>query len=537
MKLKFLAFSACLLLGACGETGGQSQIERLESGVLFRNDGQEFSTVDPHQADGQWASTVNADMFVGLTRLGRDGLPEPALAESWSISEDGLTWTFSLRDGLSWSDGRPLVADDVVFSLRRAVDPATLAAYADVYAPVLNAEPIMRGEAEPETLGVAAPDPDTVVITLHHPMPYLLELMADARGAVVPQHAIEAHGEEWVQPENIVVSGAYTLVERAIDRQTVLRRNPFFFDDANVCFDEVFNFPASSRETATRLARTGELDIAWGVPPSLLEVVREEMPAHLQTATPLVTFYLSANATKPPFDDVRVREALGISLDRRFAFEEVIAEGLVVADSIAPAPLTAPLPPARVRWADEPLEERRARAVALLGDAGFGPDNPLRFEFAYPSGGNADRAAPVMQADWNSLADWIEVEIFGVEVAVHYANLNAGEFDVALGGWGASIRDLSYMLDVLRAESEGNFGGWGDDELERLMIAAQSESDPETRIALMLEAEQIALDASAVTPLFGREITSIVHPRIDGWIGGQEERTPSSLLCLTGSPQ
>ncbi len=532
MKSRLILAASAFALSACGETSGDPQIERLESGVLYRNDGSEISTVDPHQADGQWASAINADMFSGLMRMGPDGEPAPGLAQSWTVSEDGLLWSFSLRDAV-WSDGREITAEDVVYSLRRAVDPATLAAYGDVYAPILNAEAVMRGEAPPERLGVAAPDARTVEIRLHHPMPYLPDLLADSRAAIVPRHAIEMHGDDWVRPENIVVSGAYMLVERAVDRQTVLRRNPLYFDDQNTCFDEVFSFPSASTETATRRARAGELDIAWNVPASMLARVSEEMPGHVRVSEPPVTFYLLANTEAAPFDDVRVREALGIAIDRRFAFEEVISSGLVVANSLAPASLTAPYPPAQVSWAQEPVEARRARAVALLEAAGFGPDNPLEFEFAFPSGGAGDRAVPVMQNDWNSLADWVEVEIFGVEAAVHYQNLGAGEFSVALGGWGAVIRDTAYMLDVLRAGSEGNFARWSDPRAEQLMDEAQAEQDPERRASLLREAEQIALDAFALTPLFNRVTSSIVHPQITGWVGGAQERTPSYLLCVS----
>lgn len=532
MKIYLLVCTAAMILAACGEGREAAQIERLESGVLFRNDGPEINTVDPHQAGGAWNQTINGDMFVGLMRIGRDGEPGPGLARSWTVSEDGLLWRFTLRDAM-WSDGRAITADDVVYSLRRAVDPATAGSYVDVYAPLVNAEAILQGEADPQSLGVTAIDAGVVEIELVHPMPYLPELLADSRAALVPRHVIEQYGDDWVLPQNIVVNGPYQLVERALDRQTVLQRNLLFYDDAQTCFDEVFNFPITSSETAARQARAGELDIAAAVPASMLERVRQELSGHLQLVRPPTTYYFQANTEVGPFTDARVREALGISVDREFAFEEVISSGLVVVDSLVPESLAAPYEPARVRWADEPLESRRERAITLLEAAGFGPDTPLNFEFAYPSGGTGDRIAPALQSDWNSLADWIDVEIFGVEAAVHYQNMNAGEFEAALGGWGASIRDTSYMLDVIRQGSSGNFARWSDPEVERLLDEAQREADPQARAALLREAEQIALDDFALTPFYGVERAWIVHPRIEGWIGGAEEYTPSSLLCLS----
>ena len=527
-----VGLTAAGLLSACGDGARDGQVERLEAGVLYRNDGPELNTVDPHQANGTWTMVITADLFSGLMRLGPDGEPAPGLAESWTVSEDGLVWTFNLRDA-QWSDGRAITAQDVVYSMRRAVNPATAAMYVEVYAPFENAEAILAGDAEPESLGVAALDERTVEIRLNHPMGYLPDLLADSRAAVVPQHVIEEHGRDWVSPDNIVTSGAYTLAERAVDSQTVLTRNPLFYDDANTCFDEVYNFPMTLPDTAVRRARAGELDIAAAVPASVIDQVREGLPGHLRITQPPATFFLQPNARIEPFSDARVREALGVSVDRAFAFEEVIPTGLSLADSLIPPSLTDPLPGAEVRWAGEPLVARRARAVALLREAGFGPDNPLSFEFAYPSGAVTNRVAPVIQNDWNSLADWVDVEIFGSEAAVHYQNLGAGDFEVALGGWNAVIRDAAYMLDVVKQDAAGNFVGWSDPEVERLLLAARDALDPQARLALLTEAEQIALDAFAITPFYSPERAWIVHPRIEGWVGGAVEYTPSHMLCLS----
>ena len=538
--MKRLSVCAVLMattaLTACGEGRQNAQLERIEAGVLYRNDGPELNTVDPHQANGTWTQVVTADLFVGLMRLGADGEPEAALAESWDVSEDGTVWTFSLRDA-QWSDGREITAEDVVYSMQRAVDPATAAAYVEVYGPFVNADAILRGEMEPEALGVTALDARTVQIRLNHPMAFLPDLLADSRGAVVPRHAIEAHGDDWVLPENIVVNGAYTLTERTVNAQTVLVRNPLHYDNANTCFDEVFNFPITEPETATRRARAGELDIVAAVPASMYEQVRSELPGHLVITQSPNTFFLQPNNLVAPFDNPRVRESLGISVDRYFAFEEVIPEGLSVANSLVPSSLSDPYPGASIAWADEPLEERRARAVTLLQEAGYGPDNPLAFEFSYPSGSVTNRTAPSLQEDWNSLADWVEVEIFGSEAAVHYQNLGAGDFAVALGGWNAVIRDTSYMLDVVKEGAAGNFVRWSNAEFEALFLEARDELDPERRQSLLTQAEQIALDDFAITPFYSNERAWIVHPRLTGYIGGAVEYTPTYLLCATAGDE
>jgi oligopeptide transport system substrate-binding protein len=532
-KLHLLGLASVLVLVACTENRDVGQIDRLESGVLYRNDGPEIDAVDPHKAGGAWTQVITSDLFVGLMRRGPEGRPELALAQSFTQSDDGLTWTFTLKEDLVWSDGRAITADDVVYSFRRAVDPATAAAYVEVFGPVVNASAILSGDAEPETLGVTALDPRTVEISLVHPMPFLPQLLADGRGAVLPGHVIDVHGDRWTLPENIVVNGAYTLVERTVGSQAVLQRNPLFYDNANVCFDEVFNFPVNAPETAARLARAGELEIAAAIPANIVDRVREELPGHVRQAQPPGTFYFVANTDRAPFDDIRVREALGIAIDREFAFTEVIPSGLIVANGLVPDSLAAPYGTADISWGDEPIEARRARALELLTEAGFGPDNPLIFEFAYPSGGNGNRFSPVLQNDWNSLADWVQVEIFGTEAAVHYQNLRAGEFDAALGGWVASVQDVSYMLDVIAEDAAGNFSGWSNAEVQDFLAQAQNEQNAQARAALFRQAEQIALDDFAVTPFFHFERYWVVHPRLTGWIGGMIEYTPSTHLCVS----
>jgi oligopeptide transport system substrate-binding protein len=536
MKLRLAALTGVIVLAACGQSGESAQIDRLESNVLFRNDGPEIDAVDPHKAGGAWVQVLTGDLFVGLMRRGPDGNPQLALAESFTLSEDGLTWTFTMRDAV-WSDGRAITADDVVYSFRRAVNPATAAAYVDVFGPVVNAEAILAGQADPDTLGVTALDERTVEIRLVHPMPFLPQLLADGRGTVLPGHVIEVHGDAWVQPENIVVNGAYTLVERTVGAQAVLRRNELFYDNANVCFDEVFNFPINAPETAARLARAGELEIAANVPASMIERVEQDLPGHVRRVRPPTTFYFTSNTERAPFNDRRVREALGIAIDRDFAFTQVIPTGLVVANGLIPENLAAPYGTADVAWGDEPIEERKARALALLIEAGFGPDNPLTFEFAYPSGGNGERFAPALQSDWNGLADWVQVEIFGTEAAIHYQNLREGGFEAALGGWVASVRDTSYMLDVIAEGAAGNFSGWSNAEVEALLDAAQNEQDPEARADLFRQAEEIALEDFAITPLFHLERPWIVHPRIEGWIGDSIEYTPSTHLCVADAAE
>lgn len=204
--------------------------------VLHRGNPAEPDSLDPQVYDVGFVDHISRDMFLGLT-VDEGASIVPGAAERWSVSTDGLTYVFTLRKELVWSDGAPLTADDVVFSFRRLFDAKIHSPNAFQVAHMKNAAAVFAGKAKPETLGVRAIDPRTVEMKLEAPNPNWLDLMAQPYFAPLPRHVVERFGKDWTRPENIVTSGAFTLGRWRSGDHVRLLKNPRYFEAARVRID------------------------------------------------------------------------------------------------------------------------------------------------------------------------------------------------------------------------------------------------------------------------------------------------------------
>jgi len=227
------------LLVACG--GGKPASAPADAGkaavaadptTLRRGNGPEPDTLDPQRSRTDASFNIQRDLFEGLTAVGPDGDAVPAAAESWTVSADGLEYTFRLRDGLRWSNGDPVRAADFVAGMRRLVDPATASPYAQVLEPVLNAPAIVAGKQAPDALGVTAPDDRTVVIRLANPAPYLLGILAHPSTFPVHGPSLAQHGAEYARPGKLVSNGAYVLEDWVVGSHVAAVRNTHYWNDA-----------------------------------------------------------------------------------------------------------------------------------------------------------------------------------------------------------------------------------------------------------------------------------------------------------------
>lgn len=520
---------AAVALAACGGEGGAGSGDAL---VLHRGNTGEPLSLDPHKASGIWENVIIGDMFIGLFTEDPAGQPIPGLAESWTVSDDGLVWTFTLID-TTWSDGVPVTADDFVFSLRRILDPATLAQYASLLYLIENAEAVNSGSMAPDQLGVRAIDPKTLEITLEHPAPYLPGLLTHYTSFPIPAHIAREHGDAWIQPENIEVNGPYKLVQWRSNDFVHAVRNESFFDNQNVCIDEVYYYPTPDTNTAERRVRSGELDLNTDFPGTRIDFFREEIPDYVHVHPFLMTAYLSFNMTIAPFDDPRVRHALSMAIDRDFIVNEVLKDGRQTTYALVPPGIANYPGGARSPWQDQSMDERRAEARRLLEAAGFGPDNPLRFQYVHRNTRDNPRIAPVLQSDWRQIAPWVEVDISGIETQIHYANLRVKNFQVADGGWVADYNDAQNFLFLF--ETRGgpmNYPGYSNPEYDDLVARSAYILDADERASLLLRAEQILLEDAPIAPLFHEVNRSLVNPRVTGWVDNAVDTHRTRYLCF-----
>jgi oligopeptide transport system substrate-binding protein len=534
LSLALAAGVSALTLAACGGGGDGADGDLT---VLHRGNGAEPLSLDPHKASGTWENNIIGDMFIGLFTENAAGEPVPGIAESYTVSEDGLTWTFSLREA-QWSDGEPVDAYDFEFAMRRILTPDTLASYASLLYPIKNARGVNSGELAPEELGVTALDASTLQIELEFPAPYLPGLLTHYTTFPVPQHVVEVHGDAWAQPANIQTNGPYKLVQWRANDFVHIERNESFFDNENVCVDEVFYYPTVDNPAAERRVRNGELDLNVDFAGQNMDFLMEQIPDYVRVNPYLGIVYFSFNTTQEPFDDPRVRNALGMAIDREFIAEDILRAGQIPAHSFVPPGVTGYPGTARISWFDEPVEERRERARALLEEAGFGPDNPLEVTYNFRSTGDNPRVAPVVQQDWGLIADWVDVEIGQVETQIHYSNLRSGDYELGDGGWIGDYNDAYNFLFLAESDSVPmNYSRWSNEQFDALVDQANRTLDSQVRGALLAEAEQVLLDDMPYIPIVYYVNKALVNPDVTGWEDNIVHIHRTRYLCFADETQ
>ena len=486
--------------------------------VYHRGNDANPETLDQHKTSTISEAYILADLYEGLLVYDAAGKVSPGMAESWEMSSDGAVYTFHLRDA-KWSNGDRVTAGDFVFSLRRIMDPATGAKYANILYPIKNAEAINKGEMEPAELGVRAVDDRTLEIALQQPTPYFLELLTHQTGLPVHPASVEKYGSDFVRPENMVTNGAYTLTEFTPDDKVVLDKSPTYHDAANVHIDRVIYYPMEDRAACVRRFEAGEIDSCSDLPTDQMATLRERFGDQVRTPPYLGTYYYAIRTDKPPFDDVRVRQALSLAIDRVYLAEEIWADTMLPAYSLVPPGIASYGEPSYAAFKDEPMLDREDEAAALLKEAGFGPDKPLKVEISYNTSENHKNTAVAIADMWKTIG--VETSLLNRDGASHYAYLrDKGDFDVARAGWIADYADAQNFLFLVQSDNPGfNYANYDNLDYDALMHEAAAEQDPEKRSAILHEAEAMFMRDVPYIPLMYYSSHSLVSPKLTGgWI-------------------
>ncbi len=497
-RLPGILAAALLVLGGggCGRPAGKADL------VIVN--GMEPESLDPAIVTGVADMRVVNALFEGLTRLDpATALPVPGLAERWEISPDGRIYTFHLRTNLVWSTGEPLRAADVVWSWQRALAPATASSYASQLFYLTNAEDYNAGRIkDPAQVGVQAVDPFTVRVELASPTAFFLDLCAFATLAVVPRAAIERWGDRWLMAPPVPVSGAYELAGWRLGDRIRVRKNPRYWDAANTRSEVVDFLPVSSPGTALNLYETGAADVVWDkdlVPIELMEVLRQRHDFH--TFPYLGLYFFRFNVTRKPFDDVRVRQAFALAVDKERITRKITRGGELPADNFTP--------PGTARYHAPPgLGRDPDRARRLLAEAGYpgGKGFPVfQYVFNAGAGGAASlhsKIAIELRQMWHDELG-IEMELKQMEWGVYLAAQAKLDYDLCRSSWIGDYNDADTFLNMWLANSGNNRTGWKNPRFDELLREGDRQTDPARREQMLRAAETIlAHDEVPAVPLY-----------------------------------
>ena len=523
MRLKIIHWALAVLLLV--------PLAAPEASVLRRGTNDELPTFDPQYVVGNSAGAIMYDLFEGLVSRAPDASLVPAVAESWSVSEDGTVYTFRLRDSAKWSDGRAITAADFVYSFKRMLDPKSGTRGASALFPVLNATAISRGEEALESLGVKALDPRTLEITLEGPVPYFINLLASYSNAPVPAHVIEEHGRKWTQPGNMVSSGAYMLEEVVTNTYYKLVRNPHYHAADAVEIREVIYYPVPSPATSLKRYLAGELDVILNIPFNQYETLRRTRPEEFRLARGIGLGYLSVNNTLPPFDDVRVRKALSLAIDRDVIVDRLLKTGEEPAYSVVPTavwdgPAVAP------GYSRMTHAERLAEARRLLAEAGFNKSNPLEFTFLSSAVERDRRLAVACRAMWQQAGVEAELETVGMRALMKKAADK--DYQVMRLAYYAIFYDPVSFFALIAGDSFRNYSGYANADIDRRLAVADTIRSKEERTAYLRDIEQRVMDDFPVIPSHFQSRAFLVSKRVKGWTNSTAPKMARDLTLTSG---
>jgi oligopeptide transport system substrate-binding protein len=504
------------------------------SRILRRGNGAEPETLDPHRATGMPEAMIFYDLYEGLLSRDADGVPQPAIAESWQTAEDGLSVTFRLRSGLRWSDGAPLTADDVVFSFRRLVDPASGSHNGNHVWPVRNARAITAGRIrDPTVLGVKALDPLTVRFELEAPTPYFVASLGYPMLAVLPQAPMQALGKDFFKPGHLVSNGAYKLEEAVPQSHVKLVRNPFYRQNNQTVLDAIYFYPTENQDTELKRFRAGELDVTFVLPPTQTAWARKNLPLDFRQVPELGIYALLANLGKEPWaSKPSLVEALSMVIDRAALTERITQAGESPSLSYVPASVSA-YHPATPVWAAWPMERRVEHARHLLAEAGYPEGKGLEVDLRFNTAENQRRIAVAVASMWQS-ALGMKAVLTNQEWKVFIEGRRIKTFPgFARGGLIGAYDDPNAFLEFFRSDmGPENPTGYASPAFDALMERSTREHDPKKRMEILREAEALLLREAGVIPLFVYSRARLVSQRLEGWRANAVNANASRFLRL-----
>jgi len=524
--------STCLLLSGCARRETPVEIGNREQ-ILHCNAGSEPQDLDPQTTTGSVESRIQDALFEGLVSWHPDTTdPYPGVAKSWDISDDGTVYTFHLRPEARWSNGDPLTAHDFVFSYHRLFSPALSAQYAYMHYVIKNAEAYTKGEiTDFSEVGVKALDDYTLQFTLESPTPYFLRLVRDRSAYPVHKATILTFGKidqrntKWTHTGNLVSNGPFMLEYWQTNRKVKTVKNPYYWDAENVRLNEIHFYPIEDITAEERAFRTGQLHITKETPPERIKFYTENHPEQIRLDPWLGTYFYELNTSYPPLDDVRVRQALAMSLDREAIVKHVCKAGEPAAYCLTP-PDTAGYTSRTV------IEYNPEKARQLMAEAGYpnGEGFP-KLELLYNTHVAHMGIAEVVQQQWKRDLN-IDIELLNMEWKTYLAMKNDHKFQIARASWIGDYIDPSTFLEMYVTGGGNNDADWSNSEYDKLLDAASREMVPEKRNEFFQQAEAILIHEVPIIPIYYYRNKALVNPAVKNWTANPIDRHPYKYVYL-----
>lgn len=518
MISRFLSVvAAVILLASC--SGGESNVASgNREGILHFGNGSEPQGLDPHVVTGVPEHFIISALFEGLATKNPYTLePEPGVAKSWDISEDGRVITFHINPLAKWSNGESMSAAEYVWSWQRLLSPALGSEYAYMLFPVKNAQAFNRGDISNfDEVGVKALDGLTLQVTLDERTPYFIQLMDHYSTFAVHRPTLEKFGKTtdrytpWTRVENMVSNGAFRLSNWELYRRIEVEKSDTYWDRDNVKLNGIVFYPTENVVSEERMFRVGQLHYTNSVPLGKIPVYQAMADSPYRQASYLGTYYYLLNTLQAPTDNVKVRQALSMAVDRDSLNRNVLKGTNISAYSITPPDTLGYFPP---KLFSHDVE----RARQLLAEAGYpnGEGWP-GLELTYNTSEDHRKVAVALQQMWKEALN-IEVTLTNQEWKVYLDSLTQMNFQIARRGWIGDYVDPNNFLDLFLTGGGNNNTGFADARYDDLILRkAPQAATKEARFAVFHEAETLLMEQMPIIPLYTYTSKHLIHPSVNG---------------------
>ena len=507
-----LIFSSC---------SAPSNVERaIEEQVLHFGLGAEPQYLDPHLATSVAAHNILSALLEGLVSEDPKTLqPLPGVAESWQISSDKKRYLFQLRKDALWHNGDSVTAHDFVYSYKRILNPDLGAKYASMLHVLKNAKIYHSGEKvwEEADVGVTAINDYSLELILENQTPYFLELLNHYAWFPVHPPTIEKFdafariGTKWTKPENFIGNGPFKLSEHKINSVIEASVAETYWDRNQTRLSAIKFYPIETADTEERAFRTGYLHVTQTVSSDRIEFLKQNHPEWIHFEPYLGTYYYRFNLEKPPFDDVRVRKALSLSVNRDLLVEKVLKGGQLPAYCFTP-PNTGGFT-AKKGYGYNP---RKAKQLldSYLKEKGM--DELPPFELSYNTSEGHKKVAEALQAMWKK-ALGIEIQLLNMEWKVFLSTISNGDYSIARAGWIGDYVDANTFLHLWRTGDGNNLTGWSNADYDLSLQLAEQSLEPLERFTHFQKCEDLLADEVPILPLYFYVQVSLRHPTVKGW--------------------
>ena len=510
-----LAITGAMALAGCG--GGSKSAKKVSGKILTIEMGPEVESIDPALNTTNDGANYLTYLFDNLLRTDKDGKVVPSLAQKYEVSDDGLTWTFHLRDGLKWSDGSDFTANDFVYSWQRMVDPDVAAPYAETVLGMVEGYDEAIGKPDENgnqtttpditKLRVEAPDDKTFVVHMSHPTPYFDKLATFAALSPVKKDVVEAKPDGWtLDPKTYISTGPFKLAEWKSGSYLMLEKNENYWNKDAVKLDGIKCLLMGDQNAAFSAYEAGDALMIKDIPTQEITTLQKRPDYRLDPQ--IGTYFIDLNNTLDEFKDAKVRQALSLALDRKYISETITAGTYTPAKGFVPQGVSDwdgsswydHLTDPSVYINVDDYQGNLAKAKELLKEAGHenGAGLPT---IVYSTNDQSyhKKIAEYLQQVWGELGVKVEVNI--VEWKSFTPQRRSGNYQAARDGWVMDYNDPSNILQLTSTGNGNNSSKYSNPEYDALLEKAANEADPQTRFGYFHQAEEMLMRHMGVTPL------------------------------------